>query len=213
MAVTKKAQETSKSLDANANYSADMLRSMDLPEMPPEFAGQSLEQIQKSIAWADLQMKLLDLDRIRDDNTKRVAKKEALVKYNEQIQQQMESEQKLIAYAQSVCRHRQGGRASSDGRHVWAGDGKPCVVRTQMLDGVTWLLQCLRCRLKVFTPHVSHYQGRPPQDGVTWQEQYQRDKAVYDKLWEMASDSGLDEIRGPTFTFQKDGVPFIPQRT
>jgi hypothetical protein len=73
-----------------------------------------------------------------------------------------------------------------------------------MLDGVTWLLQCIRCRLKVFTPHAQHYRGR--------MDEFAKDKAIYDKLWELSADSGLDEIKGPTFQFTKDGVPFIPER-
>jgi hypothetical protein len=175
-----------------------------LPEMPAEFKGMSLQEIQLAISAADLQMKMLELDRIKDENAKRIAKRDALIKYNAQIQQQMQSEAALIKYAQSVCRHRQGGKASSDGRHVWAGDGKPCIVRTQMLDGVTWLMQCIRCRLKVFTPHPQHYKGRP--------DEFARDKALYEKLWELSADSGLDEIKGPTFQFTKDGVPYIPER-
>jgi hypothetical protein len=79
-----------------------------LPEMPAEFKGMNLQEIQLAIAAADLQMKMLELDRITDENRKRVAKKEALIKYNAQIQAQMQSEAQLIAYAQSVCRHRQG---------------------------------------------------------------------------------------------------------
>jgi len=73
-----------------------------------------------------------------------------------------------------------------------------------MLDGFTWLLQCTRCRLRLFTPH--------PSLATTDPERYAKEKAAYDKLWELAGDSGLDEIRGPTFTFLKDGVPFIPHR-
>jgi hypothetical protein len=204
MAKTSKAASTIDTTVALNSEQLDAFGGM-ADALPAEFKGMTLEQIQLMLAQADLQMRMLELDRIRDESVKRIAKKEALVKFNAQIQEQIRSEQALIAYAQSVCRHRQGGKASSDGRHVWAGDGPPCVAKTQMLDGVTWLLQCIRCRLKVFTPHLQHYSGRP--------EQYAKDKALYEKLWELSADSGLDEIRGPTFQFTKDGVPFIPQRT
>ena len=168
--------------------------------MPEEFKGKSLQEIQRMIAEADLQARLLDLDRIKDENAKRIAKKLALERFNRQIQEEITSQQRMMAFQQSVCRHKQGGRY----QNPWAGDGKPCISRTQMLDGFTWLLQCTRCRLKVYTPHPSLQKKDPAQ--------YAKDKALYEKLWEMAADSGLDEIRGPTFSFLKDGVPIIPER-
>lgn len=173
---------------------------MQVEEMPDEFQGKSLPEIQRMIAVADLKARMLDLDRIQDENKQRIAKKAALEKFNRQIQEEITSQQKMMAFAQSVCRHKQGGKY----QNVWAGDGKPCVSRTQMLDGYTWLLQCTRCRLKVYTPHPSMQKSAP--------ERYAKERAIYDHLWEMASDSGLDEIRGPTFAFMKDGVPFIPER-
>lgn len=174
--------------------------SIALPEIPPEYAHMSLEEIQRLIAVAELQAKVLELDRITDDNSRRLAQKEALAKHNKQIQSDMEQEQRQRAYAQSICRHRQGGKP----QNVYAGDGKPCITRTQMLDGYTYLLQCLRCRLKVYTPHPLLKRTHP--------EEYARLKAFFDQLWTMADESGLDEIRGPTFTFERDGVPLIPER-
>lgn len=173
----------------------------ELPNVPEEYRDMSIDEIQRVIALTDLQAKLLDLDRIKDENARRIAHQEAIRKHNAQIQADMESQSRQMAYAQSVCRHRQGGRH----QNVFAGDGKPCVTRTQMLDGYTWLLQCLRCRLKVFTPHPALKKSDP--------EGYAEAKAIFDKLWELSADSGLDEIRGPTFIFEKDGVPFIPERT
>jgi hypothetical protein len=170
-------------------------------ELPEEFQGKSLQQIQMEIAKADLQAKLLDLDRIKDDNQRRLAVKKANEDFNRNIQEEIRSQKALLDYAQSICRHRMGGKY----QNVWAGDGKPCIARTQMLDGYTWLLQCTRCRLQVFTPH--------PSLATTDPKRYQKEREKFDKLWEMSGDSGLDEIRGPTFTFMKDGVPFIPQRT
>jgi hypothetical protein len=173
----------------------------DAIDLPEEFQGMSLKQIQVAIARADLQAKLLDLDRIKDENQRRLAIKKANEDFNRQIQEEIESQTRILKYAQSVCRHRMGGKY----QNVWAGDGKPCIAKTQMLDGYTWLLQCTRCRLKVFTPHPSLSQTDP--------KRYAEEMAAYQKLWELAGDSGLDEIRGPTFTFVKNGVPFIPQRT
>lgn len=170
-------------------------------ELPDEFKGMTLQEIQVAIAKADLRAKLLDLDRIKDDNARRIAVKEANDKFNRQVQEEIRNQEQMIKRIQSVCRHRMGGKY----QNVWAGDGKPCIARTQMLDGYTWLLQCTRCRLKVFTPHPSLQKANP--------EQYAEERAFYDKLWELANDSGMDEIRGPTFAFMKDGVPFIPVRT
>lgn len=171
-----------------------------MPNVPAEYQGMSLDELQRVIALTDLQAKLLDLDRIKDDSARRLAHLDAIRKHNQQIQADMESQQRQLAHVQAICRHRQGGRP----QNVYAGDGKPCVVRTQMLDGYTWMLQCLRCRLKVFTPHPALKRHDP--------DSFAQARAIYDKLWELASDSGLDEIRGPTFTFEKDGVPFIPER-
>jgi hypothetical protein len=173
----------------------------EVTPLPAEFRGMSLQEIQMAIAQADLQAKLLDLDRIKDENKRRLAVKQANEDFNRQIQEEIRSQKRILEFAQSVCRHRMGGKY----QNVWAGDGKPCIAKTQMLDGYTWLLQCTRCRLKLFTPHPSLAKTNP--------EQYAKDMAAYQKLWELAGDSGLDEIRGPTFTFVKDGVPFIPQRT
>jgi hypothetical protein len=171
-----------------------------LPAIPPEFQHMSLEEMHRLIAATELQSKILDLDRVKDDNARRLARKEAVENHNRQIQADVEAERRNMELAQRICRHRQGGRP----QNVYAGDGKPCIVRTQMLDGYTWLLQCLRCRLKVFTPHPSLRKSHP--------EEYQKLKAIYDKWLEMSQESGLDEIRGPSFTFERDGVPFIPER-
>jgi hypothetical protein len=168
--------------------------------IPPEFQHMSLEEMQRLIAATDLQAKILDLDRIQDDNQRRLAHKEAIERHNKQIQADVEAEQRNMKLAQSICRHRQGGRP----QNVYAGDGKPCITRTQMLDGYTWLLQCLRCRMKIFTPHPSLRKAHP--------EEYTKLKAIYDKFWEMSEESGLDGIRGPSFLFERDGVPFIPER-
>jgi hypothetical protein len=168
--------------------------------LPPEYQDLSREELETLIAQVTLEQQLLELDRIKDESNKRVASKEALVKYNAQIQQAMSQEAAMMASFQKRCRHRMGGQH----KDPYSGDGRPCVVRTQMLDGYTYLLQCTRCRLKVFTPHPSLKKSDP--------ERYQQEREVYDKLLQMSIDSQLDEIRGPSFTFERDGVPFIPER-
>jgi len=170
------------------------------PAIPEEFQHMSLEEMQRLIAATELQSKILDLDRIKDENARRLAHKEAVEKHNRQIQLDVESEQRQIQLAQSICRHRQGGKP----QNIYAGDGKACVTRTQMLDGYTWLLQCLRCRIKIFTPHPTLRKTHP--------EEYAKLKVIYDQFWQLSLDSGLDEIKGPTFLFERDGTPFIPER-
>lgn len=97
------------------------------------------------------------------------------------------------------CRHRQGGF-----RHkLYSGDGKSCVSKFVMPDGVTNFLQCSRCRLKFFTPHRKLQEREPAE--------YDRQMVIYARLMELHEESGLDMIKGPTFTFVKDGVPFIPE--
>ena len=171
-----------------------------MTEIPPEFQNMSLEEMQRLIAATELQAKILDLDRVKDDNARRLAHKEAVEKHNRQIQADVEAEQARMRFAQSVCRHRQGGKP----QNIYAGDGKACITRTQMLDGYTWLLQCLRCRIKIYTPHPNLKKSHP--------EEYEKLKGIYDHFWQLSLDSGLDEIKGPSFLFEKDGVPIIPER-
>lgn len=171
-------------------------------DIPEEYRGLSLDELQLVIAQADLQTRLLDLDRIKDENGKRIANREALEKYNRQIQMDIASQEAGLKWAQDHCRHKMGGRHQD----VYSGDShRSTITRTQMLDGYTYLLLCTRCRLKVYTPHPTLKKTDP--------ERYAKEKAIYDPLLQMSKDTGLDEIRGPSFIFERDGVPFIPVRS
>lgn len=98
------------------------------------------------------------------------------------------------------CRHRQGGF-----RHkLFTGDGKPMVSVFVMPDGVTKLYQCARCRMMEYTPHID-LKAREP-------EEYKRRVALCAKLEELYEESGLDLIKGPTFLWSRNGVPFLPER-
>lgn len=169
-------------------------------DIPEDWKNLTLEEIEKQIKLVTLQSHMLDLDRIQDENQKRISKRHAIEKFNREIQQDMAAQEAKLSWLRTHCRHRMGGYHSD----ITAGDGKPCIARTQMLDGVTWLLQCLRCRTKIFTPHPSLQQTDP--------EKFERDMAEYKRFWELSCDSGMSEIRGPTFSFVQNGVPIIPQR-
>lgn len=98
------------------------------------------------------------------------------------------------------CRHRQGGF-----RHkLFTGDGKPMVTIFVMPDGVTRLYQCARCRMMEYTPHID-LKAREPKE-------YERRVALCAKLESLYEESGLDLIKGPTFLWSRNGVPFLPER-
>ena len=171
-----------------------------LENIPDEWQNLSLDEIERLIRLADLQTTMLDLERVREDNASRIAKKLATAKFNRELQENLASEQAKLQWIRDHCRHRSGGYHND----ITQGDGKPCIARTQMLDGVTIMLQCLRCRTKVFTPHPSLLQTDP--------NQYREDMELYKRMLELSYDSGMSEIRGPTFQFVQNGVPIIPVR-
>jgi hypothetical protein len=164
-----------------------------LEEMTPE-------EMQLAIQKAVYTREMLNLDQVQEDNLKRIEERVARSKSNAQRQSDLAAERNSRRSIQQVCRHRQGGSHLN----IYKGDGKPCVVRTLMLDGFTYFIQCQRCRLQVFTPHPDMQEKDP--------EGFKEQKAIYDRMFEMSEDSGLDEIRGPNFFFRKNGVPFIPER-
>jgi hypothetical protein len=163
----------------------------------------SSDELRRKILETELQTKQFELDDAQERNRLRAQQKVDRSRRNAMRQSELAAANSALANIQQQCRHRQGGVP----HNVLKGDGKPCVVRTKMLDGYTYLLQCTRCRLKVFTPNPAHAEPKHEKHA-----QYLQDKQIYDRLWEMSQDSGLDEIVGPSFIFARNGVPFIPER-
>jgi hypothetical protein len=161
----------------------------------------TLEEIQLATARAALQTSLLNLDDAEDANRKRLEKKERVKRYNEQLQADVLAEQEGIKRGQRICRHKQGGFP----KNIFKGDStSPAVFKTLLPDGFTYFIQCIRCRLKAYTPHPALEERDP--------KEYAKQKALYDKMFELSEEHGLDEIQTPNFRFRKRGVEFIPER-
>lgn len=160
----------------------------------------TIEEMELATRRIALQTAMLQLDEVEEANRKRIEKREAVRRFNEQLQQDVVAEQRGLERGQKVCRHRSGGFPSN----IFRGNREPCVFRTRMLDGYTYLIQCLRCRLKVFTPHPSLERKDP--------KEYAKQQKLYEKMWELSEERAMDEIRTPSFSFRKNGVEFVPER-
>ena len=151
------------------------------------------------IARIQLQRETISLSDTEENLRKRRAADAERHRANRQRQAEMAQISAMHANIQKACRHRQGGFKHK----LYSGEGKPCVTKFIMADGVTAFYQCSRCRLKEFTPHPNLAKRDP--------ELYKLRKALTDKLEELFQESGLDYIKGPTFIWMKDGVPFLPE--
>jgi hypothetical protein len=157
------------------------------------------EELQTRVLRMQATREVINLEEAEEAQKKNAAAKAERARSNAQRQSEMKQISAMHANIQKMCRHRQGGF-----RHkLYSGDGKPGVTKFIMPDGVTALYQCSRCRLKVYTPHAN-LQKRDP-------KLYAALKAFTDRLEELHQESGLDLIKGPTFAWMKDGVPFVPE--
>lgn len=159
----------------------------------------TLEELQFRVARMQAKQAEISLESTEEQQRIFAAKKAERARSNAQRQSEMKQISATNAQIQKACRHRQGGF-----RHkLYSGDGKPCITKFIMPDGVTAFYQCSRCRLKEYTPH-QNLQKRNP-------ELYAAKKLLCGKLEELHQESGLDFIKGPTFAWMKDGVPFVPE--
>jgi hypothetical protein len=157
------------------------------------------EELQTRVLRVQATREIINLEDAEDAQRKNAAAKAERHRANTQRQAEMAQISAMHAGIQRGCRHRQGGF-----RHqLYTGGGKPSVTKFIMPDGVTAFYQCSRCRLKEYTPHLA-LQKRDPQA-------YAKQKSLTDKLEELFQESSLDYIKGPTFTWMRDGVPFIPE--
>jgi hypothetical protein len=156
-------------------------------------------ELQTRILRMQMQREILTLEDTEEAHAKLLAMKKQRSLQNAQRQAELRGIAVMHRNIQSGCRHRQGGY-----RHqLYSGGGKPCVTKFIMPDGVTAFYQCNRCRLKEYTPH-RNLLARDP-------EAYRTQKMLTDKLEELWVESNLDFIKGPTFAWMKDGVPFVPE--
>jgi hypothetical protein len=165
----------------------------------------SLEDIQREIADVELQTKKLMLAEAKHNNQVFEAKEAQRHAANRQRMQELEDARRNREQTVKHCRHRSGGRPQD----VLKGGGIgsfSTISRAIMPDGVTILLQCPRCRMQKYPPSLAMK--------LKDAEKYLEELKEYNRLLEVSRSEGLEfaELRGPTFLFTKDGIPFIPER-
>jgi hypothetical protein len=159
----------------------------------------NLEELQLRVARMQAHQAEISLESTEEQQRIFAAKKAENSRSNALRQAEMKQISASKDALQKMCRHRQGGF-----RHkLYSGDGKPCVTKFIMPDGVTAFYQCSRCRLKEYSPHLDLLKRNP--------KLYEARRALCDRLEELFQESGLDFIKGPTFAWMKDGVPFVPE--
>lgn len=158
------------------------------------------EELQRRLLLVQNEQAVIGLEDAEDVQRRNTAAKKQRSLQNQQRQSELAQIATMRQQIISGCRHRQGGF-----RHkLFSGDGKPCVTKCIMPDGVTAFYQCSRCRLAFYTPHPNLAQRDPAE--------YAKQRAFSDKLEELHQESGLDYLKTPNFTWTKNGVPFLPER-
>lgn len=164
----------------------------------------SVEDIQREIAEVELETKRLMLAEQKKRNAEFIAAEEQRHKSNKQRMTELEQGRKTMDATQRKCRHMSGGKPSNILRGGGVGSFS-ILTRAIMPDGVTVLLQCSRCRLKLYPPTERDKKADP--------KKYLDDLKRYNELLEQASETDLEPLRGPTFLFKNaEGVPLIPER-
>src|SRR5271156_3834310 len=108
----------------------------------------NVEELQTRILRMQATREMLNLEDAEEQQRVSISAKRERSIRNAQRQDEMKQISAMHANIQAGCRHRQGGF-----RHrLYTGDGKPCVTKFIMPDGVTAFYQCARCRLKEFSP-------------------------------------------------------------
>ena len=111
---------------------------------------------------------------------------------------------RVMEATQKKCRHMSGGKPGNILRGGGVGSFS-ILTRALMPDGVTVLLQCSRCRLKLYPPTEREKKEDP--------KKYLADLKHYNELLDQANEADLEPLRGPTFLFKNaEGIPFIPER-
>lgn len=163
-----------------------------------------IEELQLREARANARASEINLTKVERENSAWEANETARHKANKERQGILANLTALYLRTVKACRHKAGGRP--DNILKGGGIGTFSIIsRALMPDGVTWFLQCPRCRMKEYSPSLALKKKSP--------KKYEEQKERFDELWEASMDSGLEGMRGPTFQFvNAEGVPFIPER-
>jgi hypothetical protein len=147
------------------------------------------------------------------DNAKFEQDEEQRHKKNTERQADLAQIQRAKDARIAKCRHKSGGRPGNILKG--GGIGSFSVISVAIMpDGVTEYLQCPRCRLGVYTPVAPDplLKRDDPGKYAAALEEYADKLEEFNEMKEASLESGLSPMRGPTFSFKKDGVPVIPAR-
>lgn len=158
-------------------------------------------QLNIRIAEAELKTKELLLRSAERSNAELEAADKRKQKTNEERQLLLNSERASYEARILACRHKSGGTHAKDLRGRGIGSFS-VLKRTLMPDNVTIFLQCSRCRMKELTPSLELKLADP--------ERYAKKLEWFNRMLEEAEESGLAPMRGPTFLFTRNGVPYVP---
>lgn len=175
----------------------------------------SKTDIERQILETQLETAQIALEEQRERNEAYKAKKKVAALTNAQRQAQFKADRLMTRNVQrDVCQHLAGGEAGGDPTQ---GGGKfafSVLSRVIMPDGKTELIQCPRCRLKLYGRELSPAEREKLKDGkrVGPFETYE-DFEWWTELRATSKKDGVPNnvMRGPTFMFQNEqGVNFIP---
>ena len=163
----------------------------------------SVEDLQREILEVELQTKEIMLAQAKQNNAEYEAKEQRRHAMNRQRMNEMAEGRRNRAAVVKECRHKSGGTPANILRGGGIGSFS-IISRVLLPDGVTRVLQCPRCRMVMYPP-TAKLKADDPQAYLAQLQEYNR-------LLEISRESGLEfaETRGPTFFFQKDGVPIVP---
>lgn len=160
------------------------------------------EQMTAAILRTELRTKMIQLKQAERSNEDWEQREELRHKQNAERQADMKKSIFNRLRGQKACRHMSGGKPGKISKGGGIGSFS-IITQALMPDGVTILLQCARCRLKIATPSQELKRTNP--------KQYLEDLEYFNELLEKSDDSGLSPLRGPTFMFTNEkGVPMLP---
>jgi hypothetical protein len=195
-----------------------------------EEKSQSVEELQRGVLAAQLrtQEAILAREEASLEETKealadRKQKKDTAKRINANRQAQFALDRANQRHLQkNVCEHRSGGFAGETPVTEGGGTNSFSVLHvTTMPDGKTMFIQCGRCPLKMYyRPRSKAEEERMQAAAEKAQPNSKEAIAWEDHLWGkelMATHKKFAlktaVMKGPTFDFEKNGMPFIPDIT
>jgi hypothetical protein len=181
--------------------------------------------LQTEILETDLETKRIALEQTREQNAAWKQRRDVSARTNANRQHQFKMDHASQRHAQEhICQHMAGGDA--DGNPL-EGGGKfafAIVSATLMPDGVTYFMQCPRCRMKLYGRNrpaaeearmaaLAREKGPESPEAQAYADHIWF-KEVF-KLWQKEGLGKKSLMRGPTFGFNRveDGAPVIPDIT